>query len=482
MNGQNIPGFYYDPEKKKYFKIQSANASRDLNLKYSAQNLRKKERQDRTQKVATARTQRVRRERVIRRHPNGLTQVCIEREIGAHRRSFYVQTSWPKACISGSAAKPRRIVDRPEHGSIRYFDLDPTTKTIYTVYGTNYMQRIPLPTLVIQAEDDFFYPPFDASSWEGLQVTTSPISSLQYLPATGALAATTHGSGAPPFIYISDPDRDGPYVGQEFTPKACPGIWTASARPAHLTPSPTHTITASSTEALAVAASTSLVLVTRSDTGSWSITTPISDLESDILALEWISYTTIALGCRNGKILLHDTRSGGSSHVLTHPSPVARIKRADDATRLVVSGLGDSMCLYDFRSPRPPKAGKSESKFDSGVHHVDQYVQSVYHPNNYNRKRRKTNYAKWSQPVLTFTHCNSDDLELDIAVHERLGLVAAGQQGEVPIRVSNLWTGETVRELGRGEERNMSLKWVDDDDGGVGLWANGNGGIVRYGW
>jgi WD40 repeat protein len=505
MNGQAIPGFYWDPEKNKYFKIQSANASRDLNLKYSAQNIRKKERDERVQRVTSARIQRARKERVVRANVDNITQTCIGRELGYRRRSHYVQSTWPDACMYGVSTKPKRVVDKPAGAIIRRFDRDPVSKTLYTVEGDNRIKRRrthrengpPLPSRDLHEDgypdllplNEYLFEP-----WDELGRTTSTVSSLTYLPATGALAATTYGSDRPPVVYLSDPERDGPYVGQQFTPKGCAAIWGAAARPTDFEHSPglTNTVAASHIEHLAVAASSSMLMFTRSQCGHWQSTTPVSSLETDVLALDWISYTTIALGCRDGKIRLYDTRSGGSSHILTHPHPVSKVKRADDPTRLVVSGLHDSLFLYDIRMPQSTKSFSN----NDDQHYNQEYLENLYPGGRNHKKRRKMNRIAnrhWSQPVLTIPHANIDDLELDIDIHPRLGLVAASQNPDssTAIRVSNMWTGKTVKEFkresrisgfGKTSEKIRTLKFVDDSEGDLSLWASWDGGIVRFAW
>jgi hypothetical protein len=114
-------------------------------------------------------------------------------------------------------------------------------------------------------------------------------------------------------------------------------------------------------------------------------------------------------------------------------------------------------------------------------------------------KRRKLNhkaFKNWSQPVLTFEHANRDDLELDIDIHPRLGLLAAAQDISTgtAIRISNMWTGRTVKEIKVDHTQPhklptqfpiRSLKFVnryDDADGEVDLWSCWNGGIGKFGW
>ncbi|RAR04203.1 hypothetical protein DDE82_004642 [Stemphylium lycopersici] len=510
MNGQPIPGYYWDTEKKKYFKIQSQNAARGFDLKYSLDNIRKEERKERIQKAATARSNKIRKERVVRRYPNSFAQTNIEREIGFERRSFYLNGPWTDAAAFRIDSDPKQVISkRPCHASIRIFDRDPVSKTIYAVQGSNSvkMQRMRteedapvMPTDPSDYYDPQLSNPYAFHPWDEVTRTTSIASSLTYLPATGALAVTSFGSDRPPEVWLSDPERDPPYVGQKFTPRDCDSIWSAAARPSTFSPSPglANSIAASYTEHLAVAASHSMILFTRSQAGVWDSTVAVKSLDTDVLALEWMSYTTVALGCRDGTIRLYDTRSGGSSHVLTHPYPISQLKRADDESRIICSGLQDTLFLYDIRSPRLSR-NSSRKTFNYNNHHYnEQYFKTLYPGNRDMPKRRKLNhkaFKNWSQPILTFPHANRDELDLNIDVHPRLGLLAAAQDVSTgtAIRISNIWTGKTVKEIKPHENHRVqkggweairSLKFVDRDEeyGEADLWSCWNGGIAKFTW
>ncbi|KAJ8112545.1 hypothetical protein OPT61_g5111 [Boeremia exigua] len=507
MNGQHIPGFYFDKEKGKYFKIQSQSQARGLNLKYSTSNLVKERRKENVQKAATAKSKRIQKERVIRRHAHNFIQTDLDREIGFKRRSVYQHNIWPEACMSGVSFSPEFVTSSDDQEVIRFFDRDPVSKTIYAVCGENDIRRRhylgndqaanlrnPDSRKRLRALDTRsrygYYP------WDEIGRTTSTVSSFQYMPTSGALAVTTIGSDRPPIVHLSDPERDGPHIYQKFTPKACAAIWCSAARPNSQSPfGSSKSIAASDSELLAVGAQQSLLLFTRTPAGTWDSSTLLPDLHADILALSWLSHNTIALGCRNGKIHLYDTRSGGTSHALTHPYAISRLARADDATRLLCSGLQDTLYLYDMRMPRLSSPRSQDGKPNTKNHHYnDAYFKALY-PGDHDYKRRKQMnrraFAKWSQPVLSFAHANLDDLDLDVAVNERLGLVAASQDMEhsdKAIRVSNMWTGKTVREFeapeknGENMRKIRNLKWMEGEDGDVSLWSTWGGDIASFAW
>lgn len=83
MNRGNIPGFYYDEEKKKYFKI-TANHAAPVNARYSMANVQREQREKRDLKKRKkeeqlVRTQTVHRAAVLQ---NPLLSTALKREIG----------------------------------------------------------------------------------------------------------------------------------------------------------------------------------------------------------------------------------------------------------------------------------------------------------------------------------------------------------------------------------------------------------------
>lgn len=196
MNGQAIPGYYWDVDKKKYFKIQSQNAARGFDLKYSLTNIKKEEHKQRIRKAVAARSDKIRKERVVRRNPNSITQANIDRELGSKRCSFYLSNLWTDACAFGIDARPKQIVSRrADSGPTRLFDRDPVSGAIYTVQGSN--------SVIMQPSEN-------SNAYRTLTRTASTVSSLTYLPATGTVAATTNGSDWAPEICLSNPGSEQP--------------------------------------------------------------------------------------------------------------------------------------------------------------------------------------------------------------------------------------------------------------------------------
>ncbi|KAJ4289579.1 hypothetical protein N0V90_010908 [Kalmusia sp. IMI 367209] len=486
---RSLPGFYFDPEKQKYFKIQDTNTATPSQAKYSLESVRKQQKKARAERFALRRSQKREKETIVRPHAQDhLTLATLDREIGSRRRSYYTHGVWPNACMSRLGILPRNVVEPPEH-PIRLYDRDPSTKSLYAVHGDNTIKRrrlntpngVPLPTVDLDGLTSASLPdglPFGSAKsltlneysfepWDILARLTSSVSSLTYLPSSGALAATTYGSDRPPVVYL------------QFTPKHCSTIWGAVPRPVSFTSSiESNSVPARGTECLAVAASSYLLLFERSLSGDWDSSTALKT-NTDILALDWLSPTTIVLGGRNGQIRLYDTRAKGSSHILTHPYPISKLKRADDPTRFVCAGVQDALFLYDIRS----RATSSETNHG---HYNDRFFNEQY-PGPINKKKRlkmkHTTATRWSQPVVTFQHSNSDDIYLDVAVQPELGLIAAAQDtnSSTVIKIHNMWTGKVLKEIPRqGLKTNIKcLKFMPDHNGNTELWSDWNGTIMK---
>jgi hypothetical protein len=466
MNGREIPGFYYDRERGKYFKIQKSHNAPNPASKHALHNVRQEQKNELEQSDNRTNLSKRQRETVWRYRRDSPLQAKLDREIGLRGTSYYVKKTWPDACAANLSTTPKTFLE-PEYSQLRYFDRDPATKTLYVVEGDNTIQRrrintpdVPLPEADLDLpRSGSFLSEYSFEPWEDLARLTSPISSLNYLPASGALAATTYGSDRPPVVYLSDPDRDGPFINQQFTPKRTSTIWAAAARPTSFMASP-NSIAATETENLAVAASSSLILFTRSPTGAWDSTTVLT-ASSDILTLDWLSPTVVTLGERSGRILLYDTRSRGSSHILSHPGPVVQVRRADDPTRILSAGLRDTLFLYDIRSPYSTDSSNgSEGQNDEVAR---------------KRRRKPSRHAarKWSQPVVTYRHHNECNSYLGIAVHPGLGLIATAQDSlytSTVLRLHNLWTGKTIKNFKDADlpsskkSSSYCLRFVDDEE------------------
>lgn len=361
---------------------------------------------------------------------------------------------------------------------VEHFDSRPGTKVIYKATRDFWVSRT-WPHEEIGGsynadDDDFeqrsiaqFIPKRESQPYTRMN---SPISSLNILPASGAMVVTTFGSDRPPVIYLTDPERDGPFVGEQFTPRHCPTVWTSSPMPT-FSVEEMGSIPATNTELIAVGASKDLQLYSRPPSGTWDCNTALKS-ESDVLALEWLSPTTISIGHRDGKIVLYDTRSQGSTHILSHPTPISNLRRADDFTRIVCAGICNTLTVYDMRKAQacPPQ-----------------------------KKRRMMSlpFQSSSAFITRFDYKNNDTSDLGMDVHPHLGLVAAADEDN-NLNIWNLYTAERIRSFSTNERwwtrvsaeepeiseipRIKCVKFLEDhDERGTSVYATTYGGINRYG-
>lgn len=389
---------------------------------------------------------------VVRDHTkNSLSRACLQREIGNARRSYYMEGLWPGACVAGYVPDTitRRRERRPQGDysiSVHHFDLSPNSNYLYTG-SEQAVTRHSSPTRISAGGT----PP------AGLPVArmTSPISSMNCLPRTGTLAVTTRGSDRPPVVYLTDYDRNGPAVGQQFAPQNCRTIWTASPKPIFPISEAGTSIPAHDEEQLAVGAGKTLQLYSGSNAGVWTGRTVLQS-DSDVLALCWLDDTTLTAGHRNGVIKYYDTRAQGSCHLFSHSGPVNNLRRADDPTRMVCAGINSQLHVYDMRGA----------------------------------EKETLRSVRGSGIVTTFPgYRNENTPDLGMDVNSRIGLVAAADEDN-NLTIWNMYTAKVVKrfpaqrframQLGNPRTYTTCVRFVEDEDG-VSLWANVDGLVISYG-
>ncbi|KAF2746716.1 hypothetical protein M011DRAFT_526802 [Sporormia fimetaria CBS 119925] len=482
MSAPELPGFYFDKAKGKYFKITASHQA-PPGAKYTRENIRKEKATQCREAEDQHRSKRQKTETIVSRHAKDyLARAYLEREIGYERRSYYMNTIYPGASIS--EYEPQKVSPH----QVQCFDVKSDLSTVFTAENNTIRREHDIdfglkmadfhteePTL-IHGRPRFEMMPQLVQS-ETLLRTTSHVSSLNYLPTTGALVATTLGGDRPPVIYMTDPDRDEPFLGEQFTPHRYNTIWTSSPRPSSLVSDPGTSVSATEDEVVVIAANSDLLLTRRRPSGTWNCSDALLSGQSDVLSLCWLDHRTIAMGLRNGALRLYDTRSNGSSSVLRHPAPIGQIRRAGSADHVVCAGLNNTLMLYDFRAARA---------YGNGFR------------NHVPRENRKTGGGSWY--IHRFEEHTNDGTSYPLDVSEQMGLVAAGGDDRV-LRVWNMNTGTLVKEFpswmftkaktqrlpgnAPSQPRNGPIrmaKFVEDKDGDTSLWAAGANGIIKLGW
>jgi hypothetical protein len=466
-----------DPEKGKYFKIASGAGA--AGAKYTPDKVKKETKKGKAKQKAAGRLEQRRKQTVFAHHAEDhLLRAYMQRELGSRPSLYCMRNIWPGACVSGYEAQ----LLLKKRCDVIYFDVNlPANRIYYAANGARVRRDyLPRSRYFVSTVSDF------SSTAESLIYMTSPVSSLNCVPVSGAMVLTTSGSDRAPVIHLSDPEVDGPHIGEQFAPHDISTIWTAAPKPT-FSVSEGNSIPTADTECVAVGTSHGVSILTRSPGDSWSYNDTLK-CDTDVRALAWLSPTSLVLGQRDGRILLYDTRSKGSAHILSHSAPINHIRPADDFTRIVVSGICNTLTMYDMRhSPTPPPPWKREGR---GRHHKRQ---KTYGSSSHALTSGQPFHG--SNVLTTFAYNNEDTQHLGMDVHVRLGLVAAGDE-DGKLNVYNMYTGEFLRALSptgpiapTSESSKLwpevgirCLRFVDDENDGVSLWATVNGGVTQYTW
>ncbi|KAL3439016.1 hypothetical protein BDV09DRAFT_157928 [Aspergillus tetrazonus] len=366
---REIPGFYYDPEKKKYFAIQ-ANHKSAPGSQYS-QDVVKRKRADEEKRQRKARlVQRYEKETIKRatclQHP----LIQAQREVGA----------LPVSRLVEQEQRGLAYASQFQRKQLHQFEPWPDQYTIkHVVRNSRSGILIASGHRGGESSVSVCFPDCDQETWTYNRTMERLLFKEQYrlsslsLSHTGYLLATMDsGPNGDSFLaprMLPDPDEGGdyrwpPFFSHPIRIHTTSSLWCSA-------PSPTGDIPR-------FAVGTSDGLYTLEGFGSyWTLSKkPFPNDKSSgnpkkrrtdsshalITAVEWLSSDVIAAGLKDSSIFLHDVRSGGSATRLQHPHAVTKIRKLDPY-RIVVAGI-NSLQMYDIRYPpnnlqRNPNPNKS---------------------------------------------------------------------------------------------------------------------------
>ncbi|KAL4999255.1 hypothetical protein BDV10DRAFT_184420 [Aspergillus recurvatus] len=421
---REIPGFYYDPEKQKYFAIQ-ANHKSAPGDQYS-QDAVKRKRADQEKRQRKARlVQRYEKEKIKRaaclQHP----LIQAQREVG----------SLPVSSLVEHEQRGLAYASQLRRKQLHQFEPWPDQYTI------KHVVRNPRSGILIasghrggESSVSVCFPDCDQETWTYNRTMERLLFKEPYrlsslsLSHTGYLLATMDsGPNGDSFLaprMLPDPDEGGdyrwpPFFSHPIRIHTNSSLWCSA-------PSPTGDIPR-------FAVGTSDGLYTLEGFGSyWTLSKkPFPDDKSGnpkrrrtdsshalVTAVEWLSPDVIAAGLKDSTIFLHDVRSGGSAARLQHPHAVTKIRKLDPY-RIVVAGI-KSLQMYDIRYP----------------------------PNNLQRNPNPNKDRHIStRPYLTFsTNFNEVNITPDFDISPELGLLASASptDSDRTVQLYSLRTGEQV--------------------------------------
>ncbi|KAL4821542.1 hypothetical protein BDW67DRAFT_150994 [Aspergillus spinulosporus] len=422
---REIPGFYYDPGKKKYFAIQ-ANHKSAPGSQYS-QDAVKRKRADEEKRQRKARlVQRYEKEKIKRstclQHP----LIQAQREVGALPVSRFVEQEQRGLAYASQFRRKQ----------LHQFEPWPDQYTIkHVVRNSRSGILIASGHRGGESSVSVCFPDCDQETWTYNRTMERLLFKEQYrlsslsLSHTGYLLATMDsGPNGDSFLaprMLPDPDEGGdyrwpPFFSHPIRIHTTSSLWCSA-------PSPTGDVPR-------FAVGTSDGLYTLEGFGSyWTLSKKpfpndksagnpkkrrTDSSHSLITAVEWLSSDVIAAGLKDSTIFLHDVRSGGSATRLQHPHAVTKIRKLDPY-RVVVAGI-NSLQMYDIRYP----------------------------PNNLQRNPNPNkNYHTSTRPYLTFpTNSSEVNITPDFDISPELGLLASASptDSDRTVQLYSLRTGEQV--------------------------------------
>ncbi|KAF7718986.1 Uncharacterized protein PECH_000166 [Penicillium ucsense] len=400
-----IPGFYYDPEKKKYFKIQ-ANHVAPPGAQYSKESVKRKRNEQQEQEKRIKVNQRLERETV--RKPSLLHHplMAVERELGS---------SWSSTAVM-KERQSRVYVSQLKRRKLHKFEPWPSP------FNFRHVLRNPRSGALIttglqgsQSSVSICFPDNDGDKWtyhrtmERMLLRESYRISSISLSHTGYLLATLDsGPDGDSFLaprLLPNPDEGGDYRWpSEFhhplkihLPQT---LWCSAACPvgdkalfAIGTSDGLHTL-----EGLTSMWTVSQKPFRKDDSsGARGFRRHGNSSHASVQAVEWISSDVVVSGLRNSNVFLYDVRNGESSLRLQHSQSVTKIRKADP-WRIVVGGH-NTVEMYDLRYVA--KGLHSKPKPMSGSHNS-------------------------TRPYLSFKDFTPEEIP-DLDVSSELGLLACGK-------------------------------------------------------
>lgn len=351
MNRRDIPGFYYDEEKKKYFAVQP-NHKVPQGAKHSQDNVKREKQDAKKRKIAqeadaVLQRQTVQRNKVLR--SSLLFGITLHREIGASR---YDLAKSRDSAFARQLGKPYPVLEFMQgDDTVQDFKLHAESGKMVAAVGMNGIQQMSVvnvgkwkPSSRQQASKESHQTRHLAfpDTYGPVMAFNSVITGLA-MTCKGMLVATALEPSHPGNVFIHDllsyDDSLNPGIqlrlGNDET-----SLWCVASQPS-----------ASGYHA-AIGSTDSVYLL---DTiGSM---TARLDMKAECRALDWLSYNVVAAGQSTGRsheVKLWDIRTRGSSARFKHNNPITGILSANSSDQQLLVTSHDRISLYDVRGRKQP--------------------------------------------------------------------------------------------------------------------------------
>ncbi|KAJ1714877.1 hypothetical protein NYO67_3011 [Aspergillus flavus] len=418
---REIPGFYYDPEKKKYFKIEASHKA-PAGSQYSKDAVKRKRKDQEKRQRKVHLTRRIAKEKIKRAAFLANPLIGAEREIGTQ-------------LVTKSSRQDQRgllYASQIRRNQLHQFEPWPDE------YSIKHVLRNQRSGILVasghrggESSVSICFPDCDQEKWTYNRTMERVLFKEPYrlssisLSHTGYLLATMDsGPNGDSFLaprMLPDPDEGGDYrwppsFSHPVRLRMASSLWCSAPCPVGTMPF--------------FAIGTSDGLHTLEGFGSyWALSKksfandvysgkPILHRRIDsshalVTSVEWLSAQVIAAGLKDSAIFLHDLRSAGTATRLQHSHAVTKIKSVDPY-RMVVAGI-NSLKMYDIRYPAN---GLQRNPNPNSKHHTS------------------------TKPYLSFSDY-SPEIIPDFDISPELGLLASASD-ERKIQLFSLRTGEQV--------------------------------------
>ncbi|KAJ5493390.1 hypothetical protein N7539_002136 [Penicillium diatomitis] len=400
-----IPGFYYDPEKKKYFKIQ-ANHVAPPGAQYSKESVKRKRNE----------------------HQASLA--------GFQPRSPMAKYAVLAANILQEQEKRAKVNQRLERETVRKPSLlHHPLMAVERELGSRWSST----AVMKERQARVYVSQLKRRKLHKFEPWPSPFNIRHVLrnPRSGALITTTLDSGPDGDSFLAprllpNPDEGGDYRWpSEFhhplkihLPQT---LWCSAACPvgdkalfAIGTSDGLHTL-----EGLTSMWTVSQKPFRKDDSnGARGFRRHGNSSHASVQAVEWISPDVVVSGLRNSNVFLYDVRNGESSLRLQHSQSVTKIRKADP-WRIVVGGH-NTVCdgyLFKLRTSSHPAHAPSMQ-----VEMYDlRYVAKCLH----SKPKPMSGSHNSTRPYLSFKDFTPEEIP-DLDVSSELGLLACGKIYTLP--------------------------------------------------
>ncbi|OJD23354.1 hypothetical protein ACJ73_05291 [Blastomyces percursus] len=323
---REIPGYFYDAEKKKYFKVQ-ANHAAPSGSKYTRDDIKKRKEASLKRKRIEEHSQRLSTETIKR---SNLLQCplggkLLQREYGTlpSSRSF---VSEHRAAACARLLSRSRLVNVTSYDArfpVSRFARDPWSGNLLVAINT--ASNYNLLNKADPGSTDCIRDNVTVQWWDMTGVSSSNPSGESVHVSTSRLTNPLDGRSATQFVVDT------------ATTFCYPGsmVWCSAPCP-------------SATESIfAVGKSSNLLLITGIDS-HWNTQTVRMPNTADIMAVEWLTPRVVMAGMTNSLVQFYDLRSQDTATRLQHPHGVYKIRKVDE-WRIVVAGAKKTLHMYDLR-------------------------------------------------------------------------------------------------------------------------------------